>query len=128
MARIETAWAVIIDANGRLLLAERADKPQWNFPGGHVDAGETIRKAAIRETMEEVGVNIARFEYQRTLVSYLNKCAFVIYRTDKAFRSKPNPKETKSVRRVSPDRLSNYKLHRPTKLFNKLLRQGKITL
>lgn len=128
MARIETAWAVIIDANGRLLLAERADKPQWNFPGGHVDAGETIKKAAIRETMEEVGVNLARFEYQRTMVSYRNKCAFVIYRTDKAFKAKPNPKETKSVRRVPPNLLPRYKLHRPTKFFNKLLQQGKITL
>ena len=29
----------------------------WKFPGGLVDQGETIEKAAIREVWEETGIN-----------------------------------------------------------------------
>jgi len=31
----------------------------WGFPGGIVDAGESPRDAALRETMEEVGIEAA---------------------------------------------------------------------
>ena len=31
---------------------------QWTFPGGYVDLGETPEQAAVRETAEEVGMNV----------------------------------------------------------------------
>ncbi|MFT5196065.1 MAG: 8-oxo-dGTP pyrophosphatase MutT (NUDIX family) [Cellvibrionaceae bacterium] len=34
---------------------------QIAFPGGRVDAGETLEQTAIRETMEEIGVNEDKF-------------------------------------------------------------------
>jgi len=30
----------------------------WTFPGGHVDLGETPLHAALRETLEEVGMRV----------------------------------------------------------------------
>jgi 8-oxo-dGTP diphosphatase len=42
-----------------VLLVERAKPPlagQWSLPGGHVEAGETTRDAALRELSEETGV------------------------------------------------------------------------
>lgn len=46
---------------GTVLLARRnphrkAYPGLWSFPGGHVEAGETLEQALIRETSEEVNV------------------------------------------------------------------------
>jgi ADP-ribose pyrophosphatase YjhB (NUDIX family) len=44
---------------GRVLLATRGKPPMdslWSLPGGLVEPGETLGEAALRELMEEVGV------------------------------------------------------------------------
>lgn len=47
---------------GRLILVRRAIEPQrgrWVFPGGYMDRGETAEQAAVRETREETGLDVA---------------------------------------------------------------------
>ena len=54
------AACALIDADGRVLLAERpADKTMaglWEFPGGKVEAGERPEQTLIRELNEELGI------------------------------------------------------------------------
>jgi 8-oxo-dGTP pyrophosphatase MutT (NUDIX family) len=45
----------VLDA-GRILLILREDFDIWSLPGGHVDPGESIGAAAVREVWEETGV------------------------------------------------------------------------
>jgi ADP-ribose pyrophosphatase YjhB (NUDIX family) len=55
------AGCLVIDT-GRVLLLRRGNEPRigtWTFPGGYVDLGETPVQAAIRETLEEVGMRVA---------------------------------------------------------------------
>ncbi|SIT32815.1 NUDIX hydrolase [Achromobacter sp. MFA1 R4] len=52
-----TIAAVVRD--GHVLLVRRANPPdqdRWAFPGGKIDAGETLQAAAARELREETGV------------------------------------------------------------------------
>lgn len=49
---------VAIMQNDQVLLTKRKDFEVWCLPGGHIDAGESVAQAAVRETVEETGLNI----------------------------------------------------------------------
>lgn len=40
----------------KLLLTRRMDNGLWCLPGGHVEAGETVAEACLRELWEETGL------------------------------------------------------------------------
>ncbi|WP_026257497.1 NUDIX hydrolase [Actinopolymorpha alba] len=50
---------VVVVRDGSVLLVHRADNGYWAVPGGGVDLGESAPDAAIRETREETGIEIA---------------------------------------------------------------------
>lgn len=57
----KVATGCIFEIEGRIALLRRSIEPgygKWVFPGGYVDRGETLEAAAIRETLEEVGVTV----------------------------------------------------------------------
>jgi ADP-ribose pyrophosphatase YjhB (NUDIX family) len=52
--------AIIIEA-GRVALVKRGHTPlegEWSIPGGVLEVGETLRKAAVREALEETGLAV----------------------------------------------------------------------
>lgn len=50
---------VIVVKDGKILIGNRKDNGLVCGPGGHIETGETPEEAAIRETREEFGINIA---------------------------------------------------------------------
>lgn len=49
----------VVRRGDRLLLAQRSRgsyKGRWGFPGGHLERGETVVAAALRELQEETGI------------------------------------------------------------------------
>ncbi|WP_455660398.1 NUDIX hydrolase [Pradoshia sp.] len=50
--------ATIVMNEKREILLLRGPKRGWEMPGGQVEEGESLKDAAIRETMEETGIEI----------------------------------------------------------------------
>lgn len=65
-ARALATDAVVVVVDGEVLLMERDHDPyenQWVLPGGLVEQGETARAACVRETDEEVGLEVETTEF-----------------------------------------------------------------
>ena len=64
MQRVHVAVGVILDEFHNILITRRApDAHQgglWEFPGGKVEAGESLALALARELREELGISIGR--------------------------------------------------------------------
>jgi 8-oxo-dGTP diphosphatase len=57
--------AVMVEKDGKVLMGRRKCPPgegTWALPGGHVEFGEKLADAAIRETKEETGLDISGIE------------------------------------------------------------------
>src|SRR4051794_10646875 len=52
------ADVIVRDQRGRLLLVNPNYKPDWNVPGGMVEANEPPIEAAARELREELGLTV----------------------------------------------------------------------
>ena len=57
--RVRAGIVLIQDNNVALIERHRAGLDYFVFPGGGVDEGESVEQAAIREAMEELGVEVA---------------------------------------------------------------------
>ncbi len=64
MKHIDVAVAVIKREDGKVLFAERppgkACAGEWEFPGGKVETGESVRQALDREIREELAISITQ--------------------------------------------------------------------
>jgi 8-oxo-dGTP diphosphatase len=60
MPMLTVVAAALVDADGRVLLQQRALHRSmaglWEFPGGKLEPGETPEEALIRELEEELGI------------------------------------------------------------------------
>jgi 8-oxo-dGTP diphosphatase len=63
MRLLLVAAAVLLDGEGRVLLAQRPQGKNlaglWEFPGGKIEAGERPEAALVRELNEELGIDVA---------------------------------------------------------------------
>lgn len=60
MEREKSCGCIIVDNDKVLLIGARDDEGNmfWSFPKGHQEGGETDTETAIRETREEIGLDV----------------------------------------------------------------------
>ena len=72
---VDVAVGVLMQADGRFLLTSRPPGKvyagYWEFPGGKLEAGETVEQALRRELQEELGITIGDTQLWKTqMVDY----------------------------------------------------------
>lgn len=111
--RIHVAVGVIVNARGEILIALRPEHSHqgglWEFPGGKVEAGETVQQALQRELREELGLEI---ESLRDCVEirhdYPDKSVLLdVWWVDR-FSGKPLGREGQPIRWVAAHQLREY--------------------
>ncbi|RMG38372.1 MAG: Nudix family hydrolase [Gammaproteobacteria bacterium] len=110
---VEVAAAALVDAAGRVLLAQRHPEAHqgglWEFPGGKCERDEPVECALVRELREELGIEA---EAWRPLIrvrhDYGDRCVVLhVYRVT-GWRGKPQGREGQPLAWVRPEALSDY--------------------
>ena len=117
MKTLLVAAVALIDADGRVLLAQRPEGKSlaglWEFPGGKVEPGETPEAALIRELHEELGID--------THASCLAPLTFASHSYDdfhllmplficRRWKGIPQPREGQKLAWVRAKDLRNYEM------------------
>jgi 8-oxo-dGTP pyrophosphatase MutT (NUDIX family) len=109
------------DDAGRILMIQRADNGRWALPGGGQDAGESTPAAAIRETHEETGIDVAItglvgiYSDPRHVIAYDNgevRQEFSIcFRATAVSGTPTTSNESTDVRWITPSQLDDLDIH-----------------
>lgn len=113
MLPIEVVAAVIRDADGKVLIAQRpVDKHQggkWEFSGGKVEKGESRRSALVRELNEELGIEIG---HSTRLISvyheYEDKAIYLDVYEVLQWSGTAVGREGQAIKWVKPEELSDF--------------------
>jgi 8-oxo-dGTP diphosphatase len=102
----------VVNAQGQVLITRRPEHVHqgglWEFPGGKMEPGETIRMALNRELLEELGIEIlAARPLIRIPHAYPDKTVLLdVWRIDR-YRGEPHGREGQPLEWLSPQRLSS---------------------
>lgn len=116
MKRIKSCGCIILKDDKVLLISYRDDNDRllWSFPKGHQEAGESDFETAIRETKEEVGLDVEIINEKPIKTGHFEHGG-TIYKDILLFLAKPlnseirlQNSEVKEARWVPVDEASKY--------------------
>jgi 8-oxo-dGTP pyrophosphatase MutT (NUDIX family) len=124
-SRKPSVSVLVRDDAGRVLLLQRPDNGLWTIPTGGVKKGETVPKAAVRECLEETGLEVeitgivGVFSTPDHLIAYLkgDKVKEVRQPVNVCLHARPvsgelhRTDEAAQVAWVEPGDLDRYEIH-----------------
>lgn len=124
---VPSANVVVVDDAGRLLLILRSDNGNWALPGGAMDLGESLPAAAVRETLEETGIEVeitglvGIYTDPRHVILYTSnnevRQEFSVVFTARPLRGEPTPSsESREVHWVAPEQVESLPMDRSMRM------------
>ncbi|WP_112480106.1 8-oxo-dGTP diphosphatase MutT [Vibrio variabilis] len=114
MKRIHIVAAIIFNQDkSQIYITKRPDNLHkggfWEFPGGKVEAGETISEAITRELYEEIDITVTeQTVFEHLLYDYPEKSLEFDFISVTAFEGTPFGKEGQEGRWVTIGELADY--------------------
>jgi 8-oxo-dGTP diphosphatase len=107
---VHVAVGIVRNPQGKILIAKRPAHVHqgdlWEFPGGKVEAGESLQQALQREMHEELGIDVTR---SRPLIripyQYPDKQVLLDVWLIEAFSGAPHGKENQSIDWLPPSEM-----------------------
>jgi len=118
---------IVVNDEGLILLIRRTDNGNWAVPGGAVDLGESVAQAAVRETLEETGIEcevtgiVGIYSDPRHVILYTSngeaRQEFSIVLTARAVGGQPTPtSESSEVCWVAAAEAAGYAMDRSMRI------------
>ncbi len=113
----EKSCGTIIINQGKVLLISSTDdngEVFWSFPKGHQEGGETDTETALRETLEEVGLQVEIIDWRPIIVGHYihhgtaRKDIHLFLAKKQSGEIKPQKNEVESWRWVEFDDIDDY--------------------
>ncbi|MDO9008054.1 MAG: Nudix family hydrolase [Thiobacillus sp.] len=107
----EVVAAVLTHANGEVMLASRPPGKvyagYWEFPGGKVEAGESLQAALARELTEELGIAVVRADRWITRVfTYEHATVRLNFFRVVEWQGEPHPHEGQTLSWQQPSQIT----------------------
>lgn len=118
---------VVVNDAGEILLIRRTDNDNWAVPGGAMDLGESLPAAAVRETLEESGIEVeitglvGIYTDPRHVILYTSngevRQEFSVVFTARPLGGEPTPSdESREVHWVPPDAIGSLQMDRSMRM------------
>lgn len=110
---VHVAVGVVLDGDRKVLITRRAPGAHqgglWEFPGGKVEAGESVTVALTRELREELGIAIARTSALLEVHhDYGDKTVMLDVHVVWEYSGEARPLENQPMAWVAPQELTRY--------------------
>lgn len=118
---------VVVNDAGDILMIRRTDNDNWAVPGGAIDLGESVAQAAVRETLEESGIEceitgiIGIYSDPKHVILYTSngeaRQEFSIVLTARPLSGQPTPSsESSEVRWIPVSEVRDYTMDRSMRI------------
>jgi 8-oxo-dGTP diphosphatase len=104
---------IVSNEQGEILIAQRTSKQShagyWEFPGGKVEAGETLEIALVRELHEEVNIKPLTISHLQTIeYDYGNRPVQLNFFRVEKFSGTVHGAEQQEIKWIKSSELSDY--------------------
>ena len=115
MRRLQVAAGILLDALGRVLIADRVGggrfEGMWEFPGGKIGDGESPEQALARELAEELGIEMGAVErFMHLEHDYPDRSVSIHFFLVSGWKNDPAGLEGQALCWVSPASLGDHDL------------------